>query len=84
MTRSHEISQVPSHVKMIMASISSYAKDGKYSVAELERIITIALEDGEVDADERRVLQTILEKASNVPFDDEVKPYITALSKLYL
>ncbi|WMS86127.1 hypothetical protein [Pleionea litopenaei] len=82
--RTNQIKEVPSHVKMIMASISSFAKDGRYSVDELERIITIALEDGEVDQDEQRVLRSILSKARDVPFDDEVRPYINSLTKLYL
>ncbi len=76
--------EIPSHVKMIMESIRSFANDGLYSVDEIERIITIALEDGEVNADERRVLASVLEKARHTPFDDEVKPYIDSLSKLYL
>ncbi|PWK46433.1 hypothetical protein [Pleionea mediterranea] len=83
-TRSVKLSAIPSHVKMIMESIKSFANDGLYSVDELERIITIAIEDGEIDADERRVLATVLNKAKDIPFDEEVKPYITSLRKLYL
>ena len=83
-TRTVKLTAVPSHVKMIMESIKSFANDGLYSVDELERIITIAIEDGEIDADERRVLATVLNKAKDIPFDEEVKPYITSLRKLYL
>ncbi|NVJ59181.1 MAG: hypothetical protein HWE27_02265 [Gammaproteobacteria bacterium] len=82
--RKHKLDAIPSHVKMIMESIKSFAKDGTYSVDELERIITIALEDGEVDEDERRVLRSVLQKASEVPLDEAVKPYINSLAKLYL
>ena len=82
--RKHQIDEIPSHVKMVMESIKSFAKDGAYSVEELERIITIALEDGEVDEDEKRVLRSVLQKAATVPLDDSVKPYINSLAKLYL
>ncbi len=82
--RKAQLEDIPSHVKMIMASIKSFAKDGKYSIEELERIMVIALEDGEVNGDEKRVLGDILTKASSTPFDDQVKPYIEALRKLYL
>jgi hypothetical protein len=75
---------IPSHVKMVMESIRSFVDDGLYSVDELERIITIALDDGEIDANERRVLSSVLEKARHVPFDDDVQPYIDSLTKLYL
>ncbi len=82
--RKHQQTTIPSHVKMIMASIKAYANDGVYSVDELERIMTIALEDGEIDDNERRVLIQVLQKAMDVPFDAEVKPYVESLSKLYL
>ncbi|WP_144392599.1 hypothetical protein [Pleionea sediminis] len=82
--RINQLDDIPSHVKMIMESIKAFAKDGSYSVDELERIMTIALEDGEVDENEKRVLADVLEKAVNVPFDDEVKPYVKALKHLYL
>ncbi|MEE4246106.1 MAG: hypothetical protein V2I33_11890 [Kangiellaceae bacterium] len=82
--RSKKLSEIPSHVKMIMSSISSFGKDGKYSVDELERIITIALQDGHIDDDERRVLADVLSKATEVPFNQEVLPYIESLRKLYL
>jgi helix-turn-helix protein len=75
---------IPSHIKMIMESIRSFANDGLYSVEEIERIIIIALEDGEINQDEMRVLRHVLEKARHLPFNEEVQPYIDTLSKLYL
>ncbi|MFA5684530.1 MAG: hypothetical protein WCZ65_06045 [Lysobacteraceae bacterium] len=48
------------HLEMAFKSILCFANDGKLLPAELREIVDIALRDGVVDADEKRVLRNII------------------------
>ncbi|MBT9525072.1 MAG: hypothetical protein IV105_07420 [Rhizobacter sp.] len=50
------------HLTMAYRSIECFSNDGKLDPAELQKILDIALADGVVDADERRVLVSIIGK----------------------
>jgi hypothetical protein len=50
------------HVTMAYRSIECFSNDGKLDPAELQKILDIALADGVVDADERRILVSIIGK----------------------
>jgi hypothetical protein len=50
------------HLTMAYRSIECFSNDGKLDPAELQKILDIALADGVVDADERRILVSIIGK----------------------
>lgn len=49
-------------LEMAAKSISHFANDGKLDAAELGDLLNIALRDGVVDANERRILTSIINK----------------------
>jgi hypothetical protein len=49
-------------LEMTFRSINCFANDGKLDVDELNEIVEIALKDGVVDANEKRVLASIISK----------------------
>lgn len=48
------------YLEMSFRSINCFANDGKLDVYELNEIVAIALKDGVVDDDEKRVLASII------------------------
>jgi hypothetical protein len=64
-----------SYIEMAIESINAFANDGKLDAPELQRMLDIALRDGQIDADEQRVLGKILMQAEKGPLD----PAVTAL-----
>jgi hypothetical protein len=50
------------YLEMAAKSISHFASDGKLDAAELGDLLNIALHDGVVDANERRILTSIINK----------------------
>lgn len=47
------------YLEMAYHSIQCFSNDGKLLLPELEQILSIALKDGTVDANEKRVLASI-------------------------
>ncbi len=47
------------YLEMAFKSIQCFADDGKLDVRELDKLVDIALKDGVVDANEKRVLSNI-------------------------
>ncbi len=50
------------YLEMTFKSIQCFANDGKLLVDELESLVNIALRDGVVDANEKRVLAEIISR----------------------
>ena len=71
--------QPKSYIEMAIESIQAFANDGKLDVKELQRMLDIALRDGQIDADEMRVLGKIVMQAEKGPLDDEAKALIVQL-----
>ena len=67
--------QPKSYIEMAIESIQVFANDGKLDAAELQRLLDIALRDGQIDADELRVLGTIVAQAEK----GSVAPDVEAL-----
>ena len=67
-------SQVPSHLQIVLASISAFSNDGKLDASELGAMIATAQKDGEITADEARVLVDIIGKIT----DAELTPAMQA------
>ncbi len=71
--------QAKSYIEMAIESIQVFANDGKLDAAELQRMLDIALRDGQIDADELRVLGKIVTQAEKGLVDADVQALITQI-----
>jgi len=62
------------YLELTYRSINCFADDGKLDVQELDSLVAIALKDGVVDDNEKRVLRNIIERLS----EDELTPEMVA------
>jgi len=53
---------LPSHLQIASAAMGVFANDGTMDRRELEYLLSLALRDGAIDADEKRVLASILDR----------------------
>lgn len=73
------MSEIRSHQKIALASISAFCNDGKLDAAELDALAAIARKDGEIDADEARVLRCIINKVTDAELTPEMQATIAGL-----
>lgn len=66
------MSKLPSHHEIAVASIHVFSDDGRLDLAELEKLLALALRDAVVDEDEKRVLGNILARAERDGVDPDV------------
>ena len=71
--------QAKSYIEMAIDSIQAFANDGKLDATELQRLLDIAMRDGQIDADEMRVLSKILTQAEKSPLDNETSALIAQI-----
>ncbi len=71
--------QAKSYIEMAIESIQVFANDGKLDAAELQRMLDIALRDGQIDADELRVLGKIVTLAEKGALDADVQALIAQI-----
>ncbi len=57
------MSKLRSHHEIAISSIHVFSDDGRLDLAELEKLLALALRDEVVDEDEKRVLANILTRA---------------------
>lgn len=62
---------IKSHLAIALQSIDAFANNGKLDAHELQRMLDTALTDGEIDAEERRVLAKIVAQAAPTSLDAE-------------
>lgn len=60
------------YLELSFRSIQAFADDGKLDSKEFDELISIALRDGEIDANERRVLGNILDRVRPEEIDAEL------------
>lgn len=65
-----------SHLDLALASINVFLDDGRMDLEELERLLGLALRDGVVDEDEKRVLGNIFRRAEEAGVSAEVRQRI--------
>ncbi len=70
------MSKLPSHHEIAIASIPVFSDDGRLDLAELEKLLALALRDAVVDEDEKRVLGNILTRAERDGVDQDVQARI--------
>lgn len=61
-----------SYIELAVAAIQMFGNDGTLDEAEVERLLRIAFEDGQLDADERRVLANIFDRVDQQRVTPEV------------
>lgn len=62
------------YLEIAFRSIECFTNDGKLRVDELQKLVDIALRDGVVDANEKRVLRNIMRRLKT----DELTPEMLA------
>jgi len=67
------------YLEMAFQSIECFANDGTLKVDELEKIMTIALRDGVVDANEKRILRSIFQKLTPAELTPEMQRSIATI-----
>lgn len=55
--------RLPPHLKLALATIPAFTDDGKLGLDELEQLLALALQDGAIDDEEKRVLRNVLDRA---------------------
>jgi hypothetical protein len=75
------MNQPKSHIEIAYSSIRVFADDGKLDLGELNFLLGLALRDGVIDADERRVLGNLLRKALMAKPSTVVEQRILAVMK---
>lgn len=64
--------RLPPHLKLALASIPAFTDDGRLGLGELEQLLALALQDEVIDAEEKRVLANVLDRAEADGVDPEV------------
>lgn len=72
-----------SHLEIALAAIPAFTNDGELDVAELEKLLALALRDRSVDEDERRVLGNIFKQAELSELDPMVRTRIDEARRLH-
>jgi hypothetical protein len=77
------MSKLRSHHEIAVASIHVFSDDGRLDLAELEKLLALALRDEVVDEDEKRVLGNILTRAERDGVDADVQIRIDVIRVKY-
>ena len=72
------------YLEMTFHSINCFANDGKLDVNELSQIVNIALKDGVVDDNEKRVLSNIINRLNQAELDGELLAKVEEVKSTYL
>ena len=71
------------YLEMTFHSINCFANDGKLDVYELNQIVTIALKDGVVDDNEKRVLSNIIARLNHAELSGELLTKVEEVKSTY-
>ena len=71
------------YLELTFKSINCFADDGKLDESELDSLLDIALRDGVVDANEKRVLENIFERLNTAELDSGLSCKIDDIKKKY-
>jgi len=64
--------RVPGDLQIVTAAIRVFADDGTLDLPELDYLLAVAMRDGTIDAEERRVLAHVLGRVSERDVAPEV------------
>ena len=71
------------HIEILKQSIDYLVNDGRYDRKELEHLLAMAMEDGEINDDEKRVLKDIFYTALVAGVDDDTLSWIKQTNVKY-
>ena len=72
-----------SHLEIAYSSIRVFADDGKVDLGELNFLLGLALRDGEIDDEEKRVLRNIFKQARDTNLSPRVEGRIREVENRY-
>lgn len=67
------------YLEMTFRSIQCFSNDGQFRPDELEELLQIALRDGKIDDNEKRVLQNIFSRLTPEELTPEMKEKMEAV-----
>jgi len=71
------------YLELSFQSIQCFANDGKLLIDELDQLLSIALRDGVVDDDEKRVLNNIFSKLKDEELTDQMQKKIAEIKNTH-
>jgi hypothetical protein len=77
------MSETRDYLEMTFHSINCFSDDGKLDINELNTIVDIALKDGVVDDNEKRVLANIIARLSVDELQGALKARVDQLQRKY-
>ena len=78
------MSESRDYLEMTFHSINCFANDGALDLNELQQILKIALKDGVVDDNEKRVLANIINRLNETELDSELLSKVEEIKAAYL
>ena len=72
-----------SHIEITIESMKVFLNDGQLDIAELNFLLGIALRDGGINDDERRVLKNIIAQAEKSALDPTTRAHIEQVKSEY-
>jgi len=69
------------YLEMTFRSINCFSDDGKLDVNELDSLVQIAMRDGEIDDNEKRVLRNIIDRLTPAELTSEMQTRLLALKE---
>ena len=71
------------YLEMTFRSINCFSDDGKLDVNELDSLVEIAMRDGEIDDNEKRVLRNIIDRLTDAELTDDMQVRVQSLQEQY-
>ena len=69
------------YLEMTFRSINCFSDDGKLDVNELDSLVDIAMRDGEIDDNEKRVLRNIIERLTPAELTADMQARVQGLKE---
>ena len=67
------------YLEMTFRSINCFSDDGKLDVNELDSLVEIAMRDGAIDDNEKRVLRNIIDRLTDAELTDDMQARVQGL-----
>jgi hypothetical protein len=69
------------HIEMSLLAIECFMNDGKLDAKELDKMVALAEQDGEISQEEVSVLKSVIKRIKPEEIDAAMKRRLDALSK---
>ena len=75
--------KLPSHLQIALKSIEIFVDDGTIDLAELNFLLGLAMRDGKIDDEEKRVLESIFDRVDEARVEPRVWERIQNVRRNY-